>query len=240
MKYHTILTKNSNINLGITYPSGEKMKKKISLIIILLLIVLAVLWIFWPRPPPAIAISHIYSVTPGQTIEVEITISNVCDLSGWAVDLAWDPYILEVTTGDPEGVTPIGSTISYNIYEGPFLKSIRPTSFLVNEVNNEHGEIRFLSAIYLEQGENPSGSGVLATINFTCIRAGTTTIEITESIIQDGTGQSISHTIKSGLVTENEPPPIWTNLWFQTNVIIVEVIVLTVVSSVIIFKRKRP
>jgi len=222
------------------------MKKKILLILILLIIIAAVLYNYWPQPPPVFAISHVYNVTSGQTIEVDITISDTSDFSGWAVDLAWDPYILTITTGDIDGLQPIGSATFYNIYEGPFLKNVRPTSFLVNQINNEQGELEFLSARHVKLGETVSGSGELATINFTCINTGTTTIEITgshpegKSLIMDSQGIPILlHEDRNGLTTEADhtPPPVWTESSFQASIVIIEVVVLAVASFVI--KKKR-
>lgn len=222
------------------------MKKKILLILILLIIIAAILYNFWPQPPPVFAISDVYNVTSGQTIGVNITISDISDFSGWAVDLAWDPYILRITTGDRDGLQPIGSRTFYNIYEGPFLKNVRPTSFLINQINNEQGELKFLSARTVDLGEPASGSGVLATINFTCINTGTTTIEITGSnpegkiLIMDSQGNAILlHEERNGLVTEADivPPPVWTEFSFQATIIIIEVVVLAVASLVI--KKKR-
>jgi len=130
---------------------------------------------------------------PGLTFTVNITITNVTDLAGWAIDLSWDPNIIRVTTGDPNGLQPPINGTFYNIYQGPFLKNVRPTSFIVNRVNNAQGKIEFLSARHVYMGEGVSGSGVLATINFTCISVGTTTTQIIESILMDGEEKAIPH-----------------------------------------------
>ena len=128
---------------------------------------------------------------PGLTFTVNITITNVTDLAGWAIDLSWDPNIIRVTTGDPNGLQPPINGTFYNIYQGPFLKNVRPTSFIVNRVNNAQGKIEFLSARHVNMGEG--GSGALATINFTCISVGTTTTQIIESILMDGEEKAIPH-----------------------------------------------
>jgi len=47
------------------------------------------------------------------------------------------------------------------------------------------------------------------------------------------------HEDRNGLVTEADyvPPPVWTELWFQATIVIIEVVVLAVASLVI--KKKR-
>lgn len=193
---------------------------------------------------PKLTVTSVYNIKqPGVTFLVNITVTDVEDLFMWAVDLSWDPNIIKISTGDPKGLYRGG--IYYNIYEGPFLKSIRPTLFLVNDINNTKGTITSLSAGYASPGTTASGSGILAIINFTSVNVGTTTIQITrEGLLIDHTGKNIPHEDVNGMVTEAEPPPpppVWTEFWFQLAVIvIVTVIVIGYVwVKVIIPARER-
>jgi len=182
---------------------------------------------------------------PGATFLVNVTVEDVSDVLMWVIDLKWDPNIIEISAGDSSGLMKRG--VHYNIYEGPFLKSLRTTMFLVNAVDNTEGSITSLSAGYMSAGSTASGSGVLATINFTCINVGTTTIEITgpstasswRSMLIDHTGKEMSHEDVNGVFTENPPPvtPIWTQLWFQTTLLTVGVIVVAAAYAAI---RRKP
>jgi hypothetical protein len=199
-----------------------------------------------PSAEPTLAISRIYNVQlqPGETIEVNVTISDVSNLASVRVDLAWDPYVLKVTTGDPHGWTHPITEVNYSIFEGSFLRSFsNVTKFLVNDVNNNDGTIEAIFVGILEQGKTASGSGVLATINFTCVNPGITTIEVIgpregHASIQSGDGMQIPHKEIYGLVTDMGPPPIWTESGFQVSFITVEIIVITVASAVIYVKRR--
>ena len=238
-------TKTSNMNKS-NYESKvkQKLKKKLVAILLIIIAVAVAAAILYRPPAPTLAITHVYNITePGQTFEVNITISDVSGMTGWAVDLTWDPYIIKVTTIDENGLEPVaGKGTYYNIYEGPFLKSVRSTLWLVMTINNKEGKITGLTAGYSEvAGETASGSGLLATINFTSVRVGTTTIEIgPKSIVQDDKGKKISYEARHGLVTEHEyvPPPIWTEFWFQATIVVIEVVILAVPSYVIV-KKKR-
>ena len=186
-------------------------------------------------PGPTVSVTSIYNVEePGATFLVNVTVKDVSDLLMWVISLKWDPNIIKISTGDTAGLKKRG--IYYNIYEGPFLKSLRTTLFLANYIDNTEGDITALTAGYMSAGLAPSGSGVLATINFTCINVGTTTIEITgpstasswRSMLIDQTGKEMSHEDVNGVFTENPPSEssIWTQLWFQATLVIVVVIVV--------------
>jgi hypothetical protein len=224
---------------------GASLKGKL---ILILLVIAAIIpptaaYFLIPIPPsvetPTVGIEKLYntSLQPGQTIIVNITVSDVPSTIAYLVNVAFDPSVLKVTTGDPHGYNLFGKL--YGIYEGSFLRrSTNDTMFLVNGVNNKVGNI---SAIY--DGINPSGisssgSGVIARINFTCVNATTNTaINMTgENLLLDTPTSEIQHQIVNGFVTaEAAPPPpaapgIWTQLWFQVTlgVIICEVVIVVI------------
>ena len=199
----------------------------------------------YASPGPTVTVTSVYNVKePSATFSVNITVKDVSDVLMWVINLTWDPNIIKISTGDTNGLKKRG--IYYNIYEGPFLKSIRTTIFLANAIDNTEGSITALSAGYMSAGSTASGSGVLATINFTCINVGTTTIEITgpstasswRSMLIDHTGKEMSHKDVNGVFTENPPPqtPIWTQLWFQTT--LVTVVVIIVAAGYVSVRRK--
>ncbi|MEM1588855.1 MAG: cohesin domain-containing protein [Candidatus Bathyarchaeia archaeon] len=219
------------------------MIKKLFALIVIVAIIVAIYFTYFPTQAQAtLTIDKIYNVTePGTTFLVNITVINAPKCAGWKIDLAWDPYILAVSTGDPNGLNVKG--VLYNIYEGPFTKNVRPADyFTVSKVDNSAGIIKGLLAVYMTSGEFPEGTGVLATINFTVLRTGTTTIEITGpkqpggSVIVDENNKEIPHVELYGLITEKSPPPIWESADFQFKVIVVEIMALSVSSVVLVWK----
>ncbi len=150
------------------------------------------------------------TVTVGQTFQINVTVTNVIGMVAWGVNMSWDPNIIQITTGDPDpnawGAIEKGK---YNIYEGPFLKRIRGTIFTANRIDNKRGEIEKLVCAYADSGVGASGDGVLATINFTSVNVGTTTIDINgpspkypgQSLLLDSTGKEIPHEDRDGTVT---------------------------------------
>jgi hypothetical protein len=101
----------------------------------------------------------------GQTVEVDINVTNVRDLWGWELDyLTFNPEVLNLT----------------QVQEGPFLKTGGPT-FFVTTLNATN---------WLQEGILPStneamsvnatvhGSGVILTLTFTVLAAGTSPISI--------------------------------------------------------------
>jgi len=221
-------------------------KKALFLIAVVIIAILGYLLL---RPAaPTIVIDHVYDVTEvGQTVNVTIRAIGLPSCSAWVFNLVWDPYILQITTGDNQSGLRRGG-IYYNIYEGPYLESIRPTIFLANNIDNGAGKIDHLVSGYQTTDGSASGDGALVTINFTVVHVGTTTIEITgtspgfpgKGLIQSSNPlEEVPHDEIYGLVTENAPPPIWSGLEFQIETVVIEVAILAVVSYVVI-RMRRP
>ena len=185
---------------------------------------------------PTVSITKLYNLNhqPGQTITVNITISDVSQLVSCRVNLAWDPNVLNITTGDPNGWKDPIQKIKYGVYEGPFLKEAgNSTMFLINKVDNAAGTITAIFNAIASPDMTASGSGVIAILNFTCVNPGITAIKITgpregHSSLQGSMGEQISHQDIDGLVTNEAPPGIWAEFWFQATVgiAVVEIIIL--------------
>jgi hypothetical protein len=195
----------------------------------------------------------VYNVTePGTTFKVNITVTDVTNLLRWLLTLEWNTSAIELTTGDPQGIRQIdfstGRYVYFNIYEGPFLEGVREDEnavFLANAIDKVNGKIDYLSGGYQNPGSpGASGSGIIATINFTCLEVGETTIEITYSALSNINVEAITHESVNGIVTDKPPPvsPIWTELWFQATMIVIVVIVIAAVAVYVVKKRyaKRP
>jgi hypothetical protein len=109
----------------------------------------------------------------GQTFGVNITINDVTDLWAWKVRLNWNPQILNIT----------------NVQEGPFLQSAGNTLFIwsgLGATTINQGYIREISCNLLV-ATGASGSGVLATLTFKVLAAGTSDITINETELLSST-----------------------------------------------------
>jgi len=235
---------------GLHYEVKGETKMKMKLALMLFILIAMATMPYVPKTQAqvtTVTITSAYNVTtPGMTFMVNITITDVSDLFMWVANLSWDPTIIRLSTGnpDPNGYGAL-KTGKYNIYEGPMLKSIRPTVFLASAVDNVNGKIKYLSGGYEALGSTPSGSGVLAMINFTCVKAGTTNVEITgpnsqgQSMLVDSNGNQITHEDRDGVVTDQGPPqpPIWAQLWFQLPII--TIIVMTLLTTAYIRVKRK-
>jgi len=197
---------------------------------------------------PIVKVTSAYNIIePEMTFLINITITDVTDLYMWSINLTWDPNIIKITTGDPNGLEwPRGSGSRWNIYEGPFLKKERVTIFMVKGIDQTRGKIKGLTCSYKSEGATLSGSGLLAMINFTSVNVGTTAIDIDgasvtyprQSALLNSEMKEILHEDKDGTVTENDPPipPIWSELWFQGT--IVGIAVVAVVATAFRYRKK--
>lgn len=226
------------------------MRRKLALTLLVLVVIATLKSITEIRAAgPVVAVTSVYNVTElGKTFLVNITITGVTNLVTWVINLTWDPNIIKITTGNPDpkawGDLRSGK---YNIYEGPFLKTVRDTVFTAKRIENALGKIDTLACSYPAQGNAASGDGVLVTINFTSVKVGTTTIDIDgpsitypgQSMIIHSAGKEILHEDRDGVVTEQGPPqsPIWTELWFQVTA--VGIIVVAVVATAYVRLKKR-
>ena len=218
------------------------MRKKPVLILLVFIAVAAVASVPQTQAAtPVVTVGNKYNVTePGRTFQINITITDVTFLSMWIVNLTWDPNIIKITTGDPQGLRK--GKIYYNIYEGPFMKD---ATFIANEIDNTRGKITRLGSAYQALGSTASGSGVLATINFTSINVGTTTININgpskkhpgHSVLQDQAGEEMPHEDVDGMATEHAQPLIWMEPWFQATTVGIIVVIVGVTYVII---KKRP
>ncbi len=214
------------------------------MILLLALAITSVAYIYQIQMPetkaatPILKIINAYNITQlGTTFNVNITITDVSNLFMWGVDLKWNASAIEVTTGDSQGIRLVwgGQYVYFNVYEGPFMQEVRETSFVCSKIDNTHGEISHLGAGYTSFGSTPSGSGLLATMNFTCLSVGETTIELVDSTLVSPEQQPIDHQRVNGTVTDQLPPvsPIWTQLWFQVTVVVIVVIAVVAVVAVV-------
>jgi Cohesin domain len=96
------------------------------------------------------------TVNVGDTFSIDISIADATDLTAWQLDLGFDPAIVQAN-----GVT-----------EGPFMSSFGATLFGPGVIDNVSGLISLITNSYVDLPPNPSGSGVLAEIEFTALATG--------------------------------------------------------------------
>jgi len=225
------------------------MGKKLLLFIVLIITIIIVAIVPsepWRTRLPTVSVTSVYNITEQDTtFIVNITVTDVTNLYMWIINMSWDPTIVKITTGDPNGLKKGG--IYYNVYEGPFMRSVRGTrGLLVSKINNTDGTIKSLSCAYSTTGSGASGSGVLAMINFTLLKKGTTTIDINGPsvkypglcVLQDSAGNEMAIEVVDGTVSEGGPPLFSIQFWFIATVIGVIVIILEVAALVMLFRRK--
>jgi hypothetical protein len=222
------------------------LKKK--MLALVLVVIIAALAYFYTRPSPtSLSIDSVYNATKaGETILVNITLSDVSNCGGWITGIAWDPYIATITVGGPNS-TITGNAVFVDVTEGPFLKSAAPTYLLLNSVDNEIGEA-VVGAGFQTPGTNSvSGTGVVLTLNFTIVHPGTTTIEFrppfsnkNQSMVVDSSQQKdLLHNEINGLITDQGPPTNWTSASFQETTIAIEIIVLAA-ATYFVYMRIHP
>lgn len=134
--------------------------------------------------------SEVTDLSPGDTFLINIDIANVVGLAGWEFKLYYKRNVLN----------------AIEVKEGSFLKSAVPphnsTMFLPTvDYNATHGRV-YLACALLGSGPGASGSGTLASINFTVIGVGLTPLSLPQDQTElvDPDIQSISHVTVGGSV----------------------------------------
>ena len=125
--------------------------------------------------PAAATAAPIIAVGPyvqGPTFTVPIEISGVSDLVTWQFDLGFDPADVQATA----------------VTEGPFTSNsgLYLTLFIPGFIDNFSGLISIVAGAYLEVPPGPSGSGVLAYVDFTTIGRGGSTITVRDASVLEG------------------------------------------------------
>lgn len=95
------------------------------------------------------------TVNVGDTFSINFNVVDAIDLTSWQFDLAYNPTILQANL----------------VTEGPFLSSAGTTFFTPGVIDNTTGLISLVSASFVDLTP-PSGSGVLAHIDFTALSGG--------------------------------------------------------------------
>jgi hypothetical protein len=135
------------------------------------------------------------AVQVGQSFSVDILVTDVpvdAGLMAWSFDLEFDPSILS----------------ALSVTQGPFLLSVsgNTTDFFAGNIFNATGDIIFVNEAVQSGGAAVSGSGVLATINFQALAAGTSPINLRNVILEGEEGGLDDVSAVDGSVDVNGVP----------------------------------
>jgi len=132
-------------------------------------------------------------VTVGETFQVNVTVADVANLTGWQFGLYFERAMLNCT----------------NVAEGPFLTSSGGTYFLY-QVNNTYSSTygRALAACSFLGNVSVNGNGTLALLTFKAVGSGNATLHLTDTLLTDEKfpPKPISHTTIDGTVQVNSAP----------------------------------
>ena len=120
------------------------------------------------------------TLTPSQDFTVELKTTSITNLKGYSVTLSYDPTLISLQ----------------EVTEGPFLSEKGKTFFYTTE---EQNTILIDNAL-LGKTLSISGEGTLATLSYTCLKAGSTGIEFSLVKTRDTLNKEIITTKRNTMV----------------------------------------
>ena len=125
------------------------------------------------------------NLTPSQDFTVELKTASIVNLKGYSVTLSYDPALLSLQ----------------EVTEGPFF-SAKGETFFYNDIDGKEGKVLIDCAI-LGRDLSVSGGGTLATLSFTCLKAGETSITFKFTDTRD-TYNKVIVTTKSNAIIKSK------------------------------------
>ena len=113
------------------------------------------------------------TLTPSQDFTVELKVTSITNLKGYSVTLSYDPTLISLQ----------------EVTEGPFFSS-KGKTFFYKKVNDTQGTI-LIDCALLGKNLSISGEGTLATLSFTCLKAGSASIEFSLAKTRDTNNKEI-------------------------------------------------
>jgi hypothetical protein len=133
------------------------------------------------------------SINPNTNFSVDISIESIVDLYAFQFDFDFTPNLLTVS----------------NILPGTFLSD--GSGFLPGFIDNNVGKISFIGDTLIGPVSGKSGSGVLATIEFTSVSPGIANLFVENTIFLDSNLQDINEvsnrTSSVKIVNDEVPVP---------------------------------
>jgi Cohesin domain len=136
--------------------------------------------------------SPLVTVNVGDRFVVPISIADATDLTSWQFDLGFNPTIVNVDS----------------VTEGPLMSSFGLTLFGPGVIDNTAGLISLVTDSYADLPPDPSGSGVLANIEFTALAPGVSPLTFSNAFVNDldgGFGATNGQIIVGGTTAVPEP-----------------------------------
>lgn len=119
-------------------------------------LLVGLVWLFLPQSGHALSLTvDSATVGIGDTFSINLNVADALSLTSWQFDLAYDPTLLQANS----------------VTEGTFLSSAGTTFFTPGVIDNTTGLISLVSASFVDLFP-PSGSGLLATVQFTALSSG--------------------------------------------------------------------
>jgi len=162
------------------------------------------------------------STNVGDTIQVNIDVSNVQNLWAWDIaNLRFDPAVLNLT----------------QISQGPFLESAGQTLFAPTMESTSaisEGDIPDIPCALLVQG-SANGSGVLATLTFQVLTTNTTTlIAFNQTTLEEPNHEYISHDANNAYINLSTVPE-FSSSW----PILLSLMLLSTISVLLLSKKAK-
>jgi hypothetical protein len=107
------------------------------------------------------------TLTPSQDFTVELKATSITNLKGYSVTLSYDPTLISLQ----------------EVTEGPFFSS-KGETFFYKKIDDTQGTL-LIDCALLGKPLSVSGEGTLATLSFTCLKAGSTSIEFSLAKTRD-------------------------------------------------------
>jgi len=113
------------------------------------------------------------TITPSQDFTVKLKATSITNLKGYSVTLSYDPALISLQ----------------EVTEGPFFSS-KGKTFFYKKVDDKKGTI-LIDCALLGPELSVSGEGILATLSFTCLKAGSTSVEFSLAKTRDTNNKEI-------------------------------------------------
>jgi cohesin domain-containing protein len=124
------------------------------------------------------------TVGPGQSFTLDVSIASVSDLYGYQFDVGFDPTVLAANS----------------VSEGAFLPGAGATIFFPGTIDNVGGTISFNAGSLTGAVSGAIGSGTLATLSFTSLGSGSSSVGLFNVSAFDSFGEGIALTTSGGTV----------------------------------------
>jgi hypothetical protein len=118
----------------------------------------------------------------GDSLSVDVIVSDVTDLYAFQFDLVFDPTLLQATSSS----------------EGLFLPSGGTTFFVPGAIDNVNGIISFIADTLISPVPGVTGSGDLAAISFTALASGTSILNLSNVLFLDSALNEIGNLTATG------------------------------------------